>query len=87
MHVDEQQHEAARGADAGGADPEGDGVEPLHVEPDDLGADLIVGAGADRLAGTGEAEERPEQGGAHHRAAGGEAPGPCRAAAADVVGI
>ena len=59
LHVDEQQHERARRADAGGAEAEGDGIEPAHVEPDDRGADLVVGAGADRLAGAGEAEEAP----------------------------
>ena len=28
LHVDEQQHQTARGADAGRAEAEGDGVEP-----------------------------------------------------------
>ncbi len=38
-------------ADAGRAQAEGERVELLHVQADDLGAEVVVGAGADRLAG------------------------------------
>ena len=38
-------------ADAGKAEAEREGIEPLDVEADHRGADEIVGAGADRGAG------------------------------------
>ena len=87
LHVDEQQHQRARRADAGRAEPEGDGVEPLHVEADDLRADLVVGAGADRLAGAGEAEEAPERGDADDRAERREDPHLVEQQAADLVAV
>ena len=69
-HVDDQhQHRAGR-ADAGRAEPEGQRVEPLHVEPDHQRAGVVVGAGADRLADIGEAEEREQRGRDHDRGAG-----------------
>ena len=48
--VDEQHQHRAGGADAGRAEPEGQRIEMLDVEPDDQRAGVIVGAGADRLA-------------------------------------
>ena len=48
---------AAGGADAGRAEPEGQRVEVLDVEPDHERAGVVVGAGADRRAGQREAEE------------------------------
>ena len=48
--VDEQHQHGAGGADAGRAEPEGERVEPLDVEPDHQRAGVVVGAGADRLA-------------------------------------
>ena len=50
-HVDDQGHDHAGGADASGADAEGQRVKPVDVEPDDQRAGIIIGAGADRLAG------------------------------------
>ena len=56
---DRHKHRAGK-AHAGKPEPEGPGIEPLHVEPDDGGAGEIVGAGADRCADPGEAEESEE---------------------------
>ena len=51
---------AAGDRDAGRAEAEGERVEVLDVEADDLRAELVVGAGADRLARQREAEEREQ---------------------------
>ena len=48
-------------ADAGGAEPEGERIEALDVEPDHQRAGVVVGAGADRRAGQREAEEREQR--------------------------
>ena len=67
---DQHQHRAGR-ADAGGAEPEGQRIEPLDVEPDHQRAGVVVGAGADRLADRREAEEREQRRGDQNgRAAG-----------------
>ena len=65
-HVDHQREHDAGGADAGGADAEGEGVEALHVEADHQRAGIVVGAGADRLAEHGEAEEGEQRGRDQH---------------------
>ena len=52
-------------------DAEGERVEPLHVEPDDQRAGVVVGAGADRLAGTRGAKEREQIRPRRHRSRGG----------------
>ena len=49
-------------ADAGRAEAEGDRVKPLDVQADDFGAEPVIGASADRRAGTGEAK-KGKQGG------------------------
>ena len=49
-HVGDQRHHRAGGADAGGADAEGERIEPIDVESNHQRAGVIVGAGADRLA-------------------------------------
>ncbi len=54
---DQQQHDAGR-ADAGRAQPEGQRIQMLDVEPDHQRAGVVVGAGADRGAEPGEPEER-----------------------------
>jgi hypothetical protein len=50
-HRPDGDHQRAGGAHAGGAHAEGDGVELAHVEADHQRAHVIVGGGADRLAG------------------------------------
>ena len=72
----------AGGADAGRAEPEGERIELLDVEPDHQRAGVIVGAGADRLAGAGEAEEREQRRDATTRAERRIDARPCRPAAA-----
>ena len=49
--VDQQHHGAARDRDAHRAEAEGEGVELLHVEADDQGAEVVVGAGPDGFSG------------------------------------
>ena len=63
--VDDQHQHAAGGADAGRAEAEGQRIEVLDVEPDHQRAGVVVGAGADRLAGPRVLEE-PEQRGRDH---------------------
>ena len=53
-------HGAGR-TDAGRANPEGQRVKVLDVEPDHQGAGVVVGTGADRLAEPREAEEHKQQ--------------------------
>ncbi len=55
--VDQEHDHRAGGAHAGGADPEGERIEALHVQADHEGAGIVVGAGADRGAQPREAEE------------------------------
>ncbi len=58
LGVGDRHHQGAGRADAGEPEPEGERIEPPHVEADHRGADEIVGAGADRGAGAREAEEQ-----------------------------
>ena len=60
-HRDDGDHQRARGTDAGRADAEGDGIEAAHVEADDQRGEVVVGRGADRLAGARAGEEEPQQ--------------------------
>ena len=60
-HRDDGDHQRTSRADAGRADAEGDGIEAAHVEADDQRAHMVVGGGADRLAGARAGEEQPEQ--------------------------
>ena len=60
---------AAGHRDAGGAEPEGHGVEVRDGQARDARAERIVGAGADRLAGEREAKERGQQRRRHQRRA------------------
>ena len=53
--------------DAGRADAEGERVEVLHVEADHQRAGVVVGAGADRLAGERVAEEGEQRRRHRHR--------------------
>ena len=65
--VDQQHHHGPGGADAGRAEPEGERIEALDVEPDHQRAGVVVGAGADRLADRREAKEREQRGGEYDR--------------------
>ena len=46
---------------AGGAEAEGDRVDVRDVDADELGAELLLGDGADRLAGVGAAHDEPQR--------------------------
>ena len=60
-HVDQQAHHAAGDGDARCAQPERERVVALHVEAHHPRAEVVVRAGADRLPGARELEEREEQ--------------------------
>ena len=47
--------------EAGGAEAEGHGVDVRDVDAGELGAELLLGDRADRLAGVGEVHQQPEQ--------------------------
>ena len=58
----EGRHEQAGGdGQAGAAEAEGDGVDMGHVDADEAGAELLLGDGADRLAGVGAREQKPQK--------------------------
>ena len=69
--VNEQSEHGAGSADACCAETEGERVEALHVEADDLRAGEIIGAGADRLADKSKTKEDEQRRGERDRGQAG----------------
>src|SRR5215469_13486997 len=56
--IDNQCHHDTGGADASGADSEGECVKPFYIESDNERADIVVGTGTYRLAERSQTKER-----------------------------
>ena len=61
LHVVARQQHAGGDGEARGAEAEGDGVDMRDVDADQRRAELLLGDRADRLAGVGLLQQRPQQ--------------------------